>query len=158
MQFATFGDAGPATRIHIGLPVSDIERSVAFYQALFERKPTKTRDGFARFEVADPPLNLTLHVRQGRNGPVSDASHFGIQVRTADAVRLRAGQLEQAGLTPRREEQVTCCCAVQDKAWVSDPDGNEWEVFAVTDDNAALYEKTRAGACCEDTCCAETVA
>jgi len=157
MQFPSYGKAGPATRVHIGLPVSDIERSVFFYRALLELEPTKTRDGFARFEVADPPLNLTLHVRQGANGPAFDASHFGIQVRSAEAVSERARRLAEAGLTPKREEQVTCCYAVQDKAWVTDPDGNEWEVFAVTNDNAALYKKTAAGACCEDTCCAEPV-
>ena len=25
-----------------------------------------------------------------------------------------------------------CCYARQDKAWVRDPDGNEWEVFVVS--------------------------
>jgi catechol 2,3-dioxygenase-like lactoylglutathione lyase family enzyme len=155
MPFATFGDTVPSTRTHIGLPVSDIERSVTFYQALLREKPTKRRAGFVRFEVADPPLNLTLHSRPGQNGPASDASHFGIQVGSSEAVRLRARQLDEAGLTPKFEEQVTCCYAVQDKAWVIDPDGNEWEVFVVTDDNAPLYEKPSREACCEDTCCSE---
>jgi len=27
--------------------------------------------------------------------------------------------------------QTSCCYALQDKAWVRDPDGNEWEVFTV---------------------------
>ena len=155
MPFTMSEDAVPATRIHVALPVSDIDRSVTFYRVLFNGNPTKLRAGFARFEVADPPLNLTLHARQGQIGPTSDASHFGIQVVSGEAVRLRARQLAEAGLTPRSEEQVTCCYAVQDKAWVSDPDGNEWEVFAVTNDNAPLYEKTKTDACCEDTCCAE---
>ena len=157
MQFSSYGEAGPDTRVHIALPVTDIERSVSFYRALFELAPTKTRDGFARFQVADPPLNLTLHVRQDATGPASDASHFGIQVRSAEAVLERARRLDEAGLTPKREEQVTCCYAVQDKAWVTDPDGNEWEVFVVTDDDAELYERTEENACCEETCCTEPV-
>jgi hypothetical protein len=27
--------------------------------------------------------------------------------------------------------QTNCCYAKQDKTWVNDPDGNEWEVFVV---------------------------
>jgi hypothetical protein len=41
--------------------------------------------------------------------------------------------------------QTTCCFALQDKAWVSDPDGNEWEVFVVLKDN---LESGSAGTCC----------
>jgi hypothetical protein len=43
---------------------------------------------------------------------------------------------------PRDEMQTTCCYAVQDKTWVSDPDGNEWEVFVVLEDN--LPEEVQA--------------
>lgn len=31
--------------------------------------------------------------------------------------------------------QTNCCYALQDKTWVNDPDGNEWEVFVVLEDN-----------------------
>jgi hypothetical protein len=33
--------------------------------------------------------------------------------------------------------QTNCCYATQDKTWVRDPDGNEWEVFVVLEDNLA---------------------
>jgi hypothetical protein len=52
----------------------------------------------------------------------------------------------EAGLIPRDEMKTDCCYAVQDKAWVSDPDGNQWEVFVVLEDN--LPEKAEAGVCC----------
>lgn len=38
---------------------------------------------------------------------------------------------------------TNCCYAIQDKIWVSDPDGNEWEVFVVNEDN--LEESTNCG-------------
>ncbi|MDX6558134.1 MAG: hypothetical protein QOF72_1183, partial [Blastocatellia bacterium] len=41
------------------------------------------------------------------------------------------------------EMQTTCCYAVQDKTWVSDPDGNEWEAFVVLQDNLS-----ESNACC----------
>ncbi|HEX8072026.1 MAG TPA: hypothetical protein VF546_18905 [Pyrinomonadaceae bacterium] len=31
--------------------------------------------------------------------------------------------------------QAGCCYALQDKTWVRDPDGNEWEAFVVLKDN-----------------------
>jgi hypothetical protein len=46
------------------------------------------------------------------------------------------------------EEQTACCYAVQTKAWVTDPDGNRWEVFVNLDDDAAA-RATAGAACCE---------
>jgi hypothetical protein len=43
----------------------------------------------------------------------------------------------QSGLVTRDEMQTNCCYATQDKTWVRDPDGNEWEVFVVLKDNLA---------------------
>ena len=44
-----------------------------------------------------------------------------------------AGRLNEMGLEPP-QEQTTCCYAVQDKVWVTDPDGAPWEVYAVLAD------------------------
>jgi hypothetical protein len=57
---------------------------------------------------------------------------------------------EAKGLIPREEMQTTCCYALQDKAWVNDPDGNEWEVFVVLEDNLAEAKSADA------TCCTPT--
>jgi hypothetical protein len=56
---------------------------------------------------------------------------------------------QEAGLLTRDEMQTNCCYAVQDKAWVHDPDGNEWEVFVMLEDNLAESASTA-------TCCAPT--
>lgn len=44
------------------------------------------------------------------------------------------------------EEQVTCCWAVQNKVWLTDPDGHRWEIYTVTDEQTERAEDT---ACCE---------
>ncbi len=59
---------------------------------------------------------------------------------------------EEKGLVPREEMQTTCCYALQDKAWVHDPDGNEWEVFVVLEDNLGEEAVKSADA----TCCTPT--
>ena len=50
----------PAVRFHLSLNVSDLGRSVGFYQTLFGRPPAKRRDDYAKFELDDPPLVLSL--------------------------------------------------------------------------------------------------
>jgi hypothetical protein len=83
-------------------------------------------------------------------------SHMGIQVgSTEDVLAMRERWLQQ-GLITRDEMNTECCYAVQDKTWVRDPDGNEWEVFVVLKDN--LPEKTTTESCCAPTCCAEAAA
>jgi hypothetical protein len=62
----------------------------------------------------------------------------------ADAAR----RLADAGLVPRVQEATTCCYAVQDKAWVSDPDGAPWEFYAVLADATGATDM----GCSVDTC------
>ncbi len=156
------------TRVHIGLSVRDAERSATFYRHLFAQEPTKVRPGYAKFEVADPPVNLTLNTdaeRQTRPGP---SAHFGVQVKSTETVARIAAQLQVAELNPYLEEAVSCCYAVQDKAWVTDPDGNAWEIFVVLDADGPNYARkkrtsggTEAGealqsaTCCTTECCSE---
>ena len=128
VQFAT------KCRVHMGLAVASVEQSTAFYQTLFEVKPTKTRPGYARFEVADLLLNLSIIQTDQAKGHAETTSHFGIQVQSTAAVDDMRRKLESAGLEVRVEDSVNCCHAVQDKLWVVDPDGHRWEVFVVLDD------------------------
>ena len=95
--------------------------------------PSKVRTGYAKFDVQNPPLNLTLNqVSFSERGALS---HLGIQVATTNDVLSMRSQWQEQGLVPRDEMKTDCCYALQDKAWVSDPDGNEWEVFTVIEDN-----------------------
>jgi catechol 2,3-dioxygenase-like lactoylglutathione lyase family enzyme len=135
------------SRIHIALGVKDLERSVAFYRTLFGQGPTKTRPGYAKFEVAEPPVNLALNQTGGETWPNNPVAHFGIQVKSVAAVGVAAGRLAKAGLGTAVEDHVTCCYAVQNKVWATDPDGNKWEVYVVLDDNGASHPRN-GSACC----------
>lgn len=74
-------------------------------------------------------------------------SHLGIQVASSEDVRAVKADWEQRGLLARDEMQTDCCFALQDKAWVKDPDGNEWEVFVVLEDNLPEASERTAGCC-----------
>jgi catechol 2,3-dioxygenase-like lactoylglutathione lyase family enzyme len=142
------------SRIHMALAVRNLERSVAFYNTLFGQGPTKTRPRYAKFEVAEPPVNLALNEVGGATGPNNPVAHFGIQLKTMAAVKDIASRLQDAGLDTNVEENVTCCYAVQNKVWAADPDGNKWEVYVVLDNDAAQHHATPS-ACCADKpdCC-----
>jgi len=131
--------------VHISLNVSDVGRSVAFYSRLFG-EPAKLKPGYAKFVSEEPGLHLALQegLSEGGGGALS---HLGIRVAsTADVLRRRADLLEK-GLTGEDEIGTTCCYARQDKFWISDPDGNRWEIYTVLED---VEEQPRgeAAACC----------
>ena len=132
-------------KAHVAINVRNVEASTDFYRKLFGIEPMKIRQKYAKFDVANPPLNFTLN-----EVPFSDAgalSHMGIQVASTEDVIAVRSQWHERGLITRDEMQTTCCYAVQDKTWVHDPDGNEWEVFVVLEDH--LPEKVGAnGECC----------
>jgi catechol 2,3-dioxygenase-like lactoylglutathione lyase family enzyme len=136
-----------ALKAHLAINVGDVERSIGFYKKMFGIEPSKVRTGYAKFDVQDPPLNFTLN-QVPFSGPGA-LSHMGIQVASTDDVLAMKARWENSGLVPREEMQTTCCYALQDKAWVHDPDGNEWEVFAVLKDNLREEARNEAGmACC----------
>lgn len=137
-------DTVQALKAHLAINVTDVEQSIGFYKKLFGIEPSKVRTGYAKFNVENPPLNFTLNqVQYGERGALS---HLGIQVSSTEDVLTVREKWQEAGLTPRDEMKTDCCYAVQDKAWVSDPDGNSWEVFVVLEDN--LPERADAGVCC----------
>jgi catechol 2,3-dioxygenase-like lactoylglutathione lyase family enzyme len=122
-----------AFKVHLAINVKDVRRSIEFYKKLFGVEPSKVRTGYAKFDVENPPLNFTLNeVPFGERGALS---HLGIQVGSTEDVLAMREKWADAGLLPRDEMQTDCCYATQDKTWVRDPDGNEWEAFVVLEDN-----------------------
>jgi catechol 2,3-dioxygenase-like lactoylglutathione lyase family enzyme len=128
---------------HVSLNVTAIDRAVEFYEKAFGVPVTKRRPGYAKFDLQNPSLNLSM-VEAPRTGV--NASHFGIQVASVEDVLEAKSRFEAAGLETRTEENTACCYAVQDKVWVEDPDGNHWEVFVVKADAPIMREP--ASACC----------
>lgn len=127
-------------KAHVAINVRNVERSVEFYRRVFGIEPSKSRPRYAKFDVESPPLNLTLNER-----PFNERGalfHLGIQVSsTADVLAMKESW-HAAGLETRDEMQVVCGYALQDKTWVVDPDGNEWEVFVVHKDNLPTFYGT----------------
>ena len=128
---------------HVSLNVRNLEKSIEFYERLFGIQPSKVRAGYAKFDVQNPSLNLALN--EAAHNDHGTLSHLGIQVASTDDVLKTKARWEEVGLLTRDEMQTNCCYALQDKTWVRDPDGNEWEVFVVLEDDLSASEACECG-------------
>ena len=118
------------SRVQLALNVTDLEAAIDFYSKLFNTSPAKLRPGYANFAVGDPPLKLILFEGEGAGGTIN---HLGVEVESTEDVNEATVRLTGHGLTTLAEDQVECCYALQDKVWVTDPDGARWEVYTVLD-------------------------
>lgn len=151
-------------RVHIGIAVHDLDASIAFYRTLFDQAPTKVRPDYAKFEVAEPPINFTLNLTPERPDAPHPTQHFGIQLKDTDALQVMHERATGNGLGAAVEEARTCCYAVSDKVWLEDPDGHKWELFVTLQSDSAVHsiparkiaavdEASEDAPCCEPTCC-----
>src|SRR5207247_5813979 len=150
-----------APKVHVNMTVSSLEKSRAFYEKFFGVAPVKVKPGYVKFLPPFGPLNLAL----SEAAPVESrghVDHMGIQVESAEIVMRELARVKAAGLPVREEIGVNCCHANQDKFWVRDPDGVEWEVYYLNYDLEDETPKAQPTAlplakdaeCCAPSCCA----
>ena len=119
-------------KMHVGINITKLNESVEFYKKVFNMNPVKVKEDYAKFLLEKPALNFTLNVKNEVSG--NQVSHFGFQVNGQEELLEHRQRLETMGFFAREEIDVTCCYAIQDKFWVTDPDGNEWEFFLTKED------------------------
>ena len=131
-------------KFHASLNVTDLDRSVAFYRVLLGAEPAKLRHDYAKFDLADPPLVLSLV--PGRPAGGGHLNHAGLRVRSTEELLEVQRRLEAAGMPTRREDGVACCDAMQTKFWIADPDGALWEIYVFHEDIAGTDAPASAAA------------
>src|SRR5512144_2402128 len=138
-------------KVHVHMAVSNLEKSREFYEKFFGIAPVKIKPGYVKFLPTFGPLNLALSqatpTTQGGH-----VDHMGIQVDSRDVVVREMDRVKSAGLAVREEFSVDCCHANQDKFWVQDPDGVDWEVYVLNHD---LEDERSAASSCA--CAPQTV-
>lgn len=142
-------------KTHVALRVSNLSHSMAFYRAMFDAEPTKHKADYAKFDLNNPGLNLTLNVGSDIIS-CGSLSHLGIQVDSSQAVEEAIARFKAAGLATFEERDTDCCYALQDKVCVTDPDNNRWEIFVVKVADTAPEKQVcvaAAPAQVQSTCC-----
>lgn len=128
------------TTFHLSLDVPDLDQAVAFYRELLEVEPARLEPGYAKLQLADPPLVLALNAA-GRAG----LNHLGLRVGDSAAVEAASTRLKEQGFVTFDQRDTSCCYARQDKVWVTDPAGHRWEVYAVLQESPSTAV---GGQCC----------
>ena len=116
-----------SAKVHLHMHVSDLAKSREFYEKFLGGDPVKVRQGYVKFLPEWAPVNLALSTG-GPNG-AGTIDHVGVQLDSVKTVMSQLARVKAAGLPVREEMGVNCCHANQDKFWVQDPDGVEWEVY-----------------------------
>src|SRR5262245_58739775 len=127
---------------HVSLNVKSIPEAVERYRRILGAEPAKLRDDYAKFELTDPPLVLSLNL----GGVPGTVGHLGIRLTDSRVVGSELKRATGDALEPFSEEGVTCCYAKADKFWVRDADGLAWEMYAFLADAAAHSEPEPAPA------------
>jgi catechol 2,3-dioxygenase-like lactoylglutathione lyase family enzyme len=139
-------------KAHVSINVSDLGRAVDFYRNFLGVEPAKHYKDYAKFEIEQPPMVLSLEPIYHR--AADSFNHLGLRLDDPAAVVGVQERLSRAGLIAEREDDVECCYSRQTKFWLLDPDRNMWEVYALTADIAhrgslaasdALAARDRAG-------------
>ena len=145
-------------KMHLNLATHDLDASVAFYRTLLLAEPAKHYKDYALFLTEEPGLELALDLDPATK--VSESAHYGVVVENTQGVDATIARLQTAGYPVDIEKDETCCYAVQNKVWATDPDGRRWETYFVVaeteerDDEATMCCTTEAAltsaspACC----------
>lgn len=122
------------SRLQLALNVTDLDAAIAFYTKLFATPPAKVKDGYANWEIAEPPLKLVLF--EGSEG--GTLNHLGVETGSAEEVVAAEARLRSDGLDTSGIDDTICCFASKVETWVVDPDGARWEWYVKTGDEETL--------------------
>ncbi len=136
-------------RMHVSLYVSDITKTVNFYSAFFGIEPLKVKSNYAKYILEKPSLIISFVENKER--VQQNFGHLGFQVETLEDLNIKLWEAKKQNMVAKEETGTNCCYAKQDKFWVNDPDGVQWEVYYFHEDaefNDPKYETNEASACC----------
>jgi catechol-2,3-dioxygenase len=123
---------------HIGLSVTDLDRSLEFYQDVLGLELIQRADAPDRrfaFLGAGGRLFLTLwqQSRAGFDPHLAGLHHLAFQVPTLDAVEAAEAKLRARGQTPRYDGVVPHREGAESAAlFFTDPDGIRLEIYSPT--------------------------
>ena len=136
-------------RMHVSLYVSDIQKTISFYNQLFKQSPSKVKTAYAKYELSLPSLIISFVENKDKVQPYF--GHLGFQLGSEKELNEQLEHFTPLGMVSLVEQGTACCYAIQDKFWLTDPDGVKWEIYYFHEDvefNDPHYANEDAVACC----------
>ena len=135
---------------HVALAVKDLPVAIEHYKKILGIEPAKVRPDYAKFEIADPPVILSLNP----GSEPGTVMHLGIRYPNTGEVVTELARSKAQNLSVREQPGTTCCYAKADKFWVTDADGLGWEMYTLLEDAEvhSIGEIPAEAGCCSSTC------
>ena len=136
-------------RMHVSLYVSDLEKTINFYNDFFGQKPEKVKEKYTKYILEKPSLIISFIENPDR--VQANFGHLGFQVETKEELYEKLEISRAKDQVSLEEIGTNCCFAEQDKYWVTDPSGIQWEVYYFHKDvefNDPKYEDGMTAQCC----------
>jgi len=136
-------------RMHVSLYVSDLSKSIEFYNSFFGAEPVKVKPAYVKYLLENPSLIISFVENKER--VQQNFGHLGFQVETVEDLNIKLWEAKKKNIVSKEEKGTNCCYAKQDKFWATDPDGVQWEVYYFHEDaefNDPHYEMSEAAVCC----------
>lgn len=114
------------TRFHIALNVKKVDAILPFYKVLFGVEPHTLREGYAKFDLREPPLNFSLNeVPKNARGNGS----FGIEAKSGQVLADVAKRLQAAAIA---WDNTSAAGSNDMEIHVTDPEGNRWRFYSAS--------------------------
>ena len=114
-------------RFHVNVVVKDMDNSIAFYNDLFNQKPTVLKENYAKWALDEPAVNFSIV--PGESGKRFGVDHLGVQFSEQGDVTSTIERLASGGHNHHVQGDVECCYSRTSKVWSSDPQEVKWEHF-----------------------------
>ena len=128
-------------RFHVHMHVENLATSIGFYSKMFGAQPARVEADYAKWMLADPPVNFAISTRGAKPG----IDHLGIQTDDPEELAEMKARARAADIAILDEGETTCCYARSEKHWVTDPQGVAWEAFH-TLENIPVFNERKAAA------------
>jgi extradiol dioxygenase family protein len=127
-----------SSKFHLSLNVHDVRATADFLTLLLGTKPDQLHADYAKFELSDPAVVLSLVPTDVPTG--AGLNHVGFRLPSHQALAALQERLVAANVPHDCEESVACCHSRQTKFWVNDPAGNLWELYVLEEPGEAVCE------------------
>ncbi|MFK7900880.1 MAG: ArsI/CadI family heavy metal resistance metalloenzyme [Cyclobacteriaceae bacterium] len=136
-------------KMHVSLYVHNIAETVNFYTSFFSVPAEKVKADYAKYILDKPALIISFVQNSDRVN--TNFGHLGFQVETKEQLEVMLRKAKENKFEILEETETNCCYALQDKFWVKDPNGVQWEVYYFHEDvafNDPIYSNESNEVCC----------
>ena len=124
-------------RFHVHVAVNDLDKSIAFYSAMFGEQPSVVKPDYAKWMLDDPRINFAISHR----GQAPGVNHLGMQAEDDAELEAIHANLQKADTTVVAEQG--CAMLLRDVGQVlgDRPAGNRLGELPVAGFHTAVREQ-----------------